>query len=303
MELAWYGSFFALVFVVFYNLFAPRRTSLLPGSGYQEPTGPRENLLDSLAPLTAKLSILNRIVLRNKAASFASRYKPLFLQAGIQRVQPENMLVYKEICAVIMLFLAWSCRFIMVKYKVSGALDSFALSLLIYTAAGAFGFFYPDNFLKRVIASRKKRIVRSMPYILDLLVLGVEAGIPLVNTIQNIVARSQPGDLIDEFSIYLREIDLGADQIEALQNLSSRLNITQINNFVREISHAIKYGKSLGKPLRDLSETMRTERFMMAEKAAAQAAVKLTFPLVLFIFPVVLIVVGGPAFIMLTKSL
>jgi len=297
------GASFVLIFIVAYSLLGAKREMLIPGANVKQQKTKKKDLLDSIEPLAKKLTVLNRFLFRTKIRDFIAYYKPLLAKAGARRVTPEHMVAYKEIGMIMMLFLGWLFRNTLIQANMFPDLKKIEFAFMFYIVVLLFGFVYPDNFLKRQIAARQKRVVRNLPYLLDLMVLGVEAGIPLVNTIQNIIARSQPGDLIDEFNIFLGEINLGGDQIEALHNLAARLDIPYVSNFVREITHAIKYGKSLGTPLRDLAVSMRTERFLIAEKAAAQAAVKLMFPLVVFIFPVVIIVVGGPAMIILFQAL
>lgn len=116
----------------------------------------------------------------------------------------------------------------------------------------------------------------------------------LNSALMQAVEKGPPGPLNHEFQKVLRDIKAGVGKIEALRNMSERIDIREIRSLVSSLSHAEKSGSSVGETLRIQSEQRRTERFQRAEKLAMQAPVKLVGPLVLFIFPTTFIVLFFP---------
>ncbi len=157
-----------------------------------------------------------------------------------------------------------------------------------------FGFFYPDLWLRSQIQARHKKILRQMPYVMDLLTLSVEAGLDFVSGIAKVVEKAKPGPLIEELSFYLHEIQIGTTRAQSLRNLAFRINLVQISSFSALLIQADQLGASIGPVLRAQSDLLRTQRFQAAEKAGAAATQKLLFPLVLCIMPAVFIVIFGP---------
>ena len=152
----------------------------------------------------------------------------------------------------------------------------------------------PHIWLQDQINKRQQRLVRALPYHIDLLTLSVEAGLDFQAALATVVERGQPGPLIEEFSIMLREFRLGKTRAEALKNLAERVRLPDISAFVANLIQAEKMGTSLGKVLRIQSTQMRVNRTHRAEKLANEAPVKMLLPLVGCIFPTVFIVLFGP---------
>lgn len=143
---------------------------------------------------------------------------------------------------------------------------------------------------------RRRAIDRGLPFALDLLTLVVEGGHDLATAIANVVERAPKGPLVDELSIALRELRMGRSRKEALCASVVRSGSSDLGRAMAAITQADRMGASVGATLRALSEQLRTERFLLAEKKAAEAPVKMLFPLVVFIFPAVFLVLFGPIF-------
>lgn len=164
----------------------------------------------------------------------------------------------------------------------------------IILGSGGAGWFYPDFWVKSRIAARQKIILRSMPFIVDLLALSTEAGLDFIGAIGKVVQKASPSPLVEEFGQLLKELQVGASRQEALRELSARIDMVQINSFVAVLISADQMGAPVGRVLRQQSETIRSERMVRAEKAGVAASQKVIIPLVLFIMPSVLLMVFGP---------
>ncbi len=159
---------------------------------------------------------------------------------------------------------------------------------------GIVGWFFPDLWISSRIKVRQKQILKSMPFIVDLLALSTEAGLDFIGAIGKVVEKSASSPLVDEFAQLLREIKVGSSRAEALREMALRINMTEINSFVAILISADQMGASIGKVLRQQSEQIRTERMLKAEKAGAAASQKVLIPLVFLIMPAVFLLVFGP---------
>lgn len=175
----------------------------------------------------------------------------------------------------------------------------------IAMGAGAVGFLLPGFWLGSAVKSRKDKLRRGLPDILDLMVVSVESGLALDAALKRVgdeMASVHP-ELSEEFRIATAETQMGVRRSESLDHLAERCDLDEIRTLVSVISQAERFGTSVGKALRTQGETMRTKRRQKAEEKAQQTAVKLMIPLVLFIFPAMGVVLAGPAAIMMFRNL
>ena len=179
---------------------------------------------------------------------------------------------------------------------VGGMALSFRLRLGVAGLAffGLAGAAFPLLWLHDRIRARRRAIVRALPYAVDLLTLGVEAGLDFTAALSKVVEKGCRGPLAHELSLAIKELRLGKTREEALRNLARRVDLGALSSFVQALAQADRMGTPLGKVLRILSSQMRLERTQRAEKLAAQAPVKLLLPLVLFIFPTLFLMLFGP---------
>src|SRR3984885_15019723 len=174
----------------------------------------------------------------------------------------------------------------------------------IYIACAGFGFLAPDFWLGRKIKNRQTKIRRGLRDVLDMLVICVEAGLSLdqatARTAEEL-KQSQPV-LSDELTVVALEQRAGSVRADAWKHLADRTGIDVIRNLVSMLVQSEQFGTSIAKTLRVHSDTLRTKRVQEVEEKAAKLSVKLLFPLVLFIFPSLFVVVLGPAVILMADS-
>lgn len=157
-----------------------------------------------------------------------------------------------------------------------------------------FGFALPAIWLRDRIQLRKRDTLKTLPFMLDIITLCVEAGLNLTGAFGQAVAKGPAGPLRDEFSRVLRDVRAGRPRIDALRTMADRMNEPSITNLVSALIQAERMGMNLGPILRAQSEQRRNERFARAEKLAMEAPVKMLFPLIAFIFPCTFVVIGFP---------
>src|ERR1039458_4301217 len=174
----------------------------------------------------------------------------------------------------------------------------------VYIAALGFGFLAPDFWLGRRITVRQRRIRRGLPDALDLLVICIEAGLSLdqgtARTAQEL-SKAQP-ELSDELTIVVLEQRAGRPRADTWKHWADRTGVDAVRNLVSMLVQSEQFGTSIAKTLRVHSDTLRTQRVQHVEEMAAKSTIKLIFPLVLFIFPALFVVVMGPAVIMIIES-
>jgi tight adherence protein C len=181
-----------------------------------------------------------------------------------------------------------------------------SMKSLLYVVGTAGGMFYlPEIILWIVRRNRKQAIFLSMPDALDLLVVCVEAGLGLDQALRKVTEemRGTAPVLCEEFSLANLQIQMGGSRSESLHELGVRTDVEDVRSLAAIIIQAEKFGSSIAQALRVQSDSMRTRRRQLAEEKAAKTAVKLIFPLVLFIFPGIFVVLVGPAAITIVRDM
>ena len=177
--------------------------------------------------------------------------------------------------------------------------------LLVFGACLLMGYLLPDFYLDHRIGKRSVEINRGLPDVLDLLVVCLEAGLSLDQGVMRVIDEtggSFPA-LADEIGLVMLEVRAGRPRVTAWRSLVERTRSDQVRALVAILTQADQFGTGISKNLRIHSETMRTRQRQRVEEQAAKTAVKLVFPLLLFIFPTVWVVVLGPAVIMIAENL
>ncbi|MGI6469241.1 MAG: type II secretion system F family protein [Syntrophomonadaceae bacterium] len=180
-----------------------------------------------------------------------------------------------------------------------GGLTGSITNLLLF---GAAGLILPDLWLKAVASQREAEVLKSLPNFLDLLNISVQAGLGFDAALQRAVEK-YPGALSSEFGKAMQEMNMGKPRREALKDVAERLNVSEVTIFITAMIQAELLGVSIGNVLQIQSQQARESRRMQAEEKAMQAPVKMLLPLVTFIFPVLFIILLGPAFIKLMETL
>ena len=176
------------------------------------------------------------------------------------------------------------------------------LRLVLFILGPVVGYLLPQSWLTRHVKERQEAIFLDMPDIVDLLAISVEAGVGFEGAME-IVCNHFNSPLALEFSRTLKEMELGLGRRDALQNLKHRTEVPELSNFVLALVQADALGMPVGRVLHTQAQEMRNKRRQWAREKAGKLPVKILFPLVLFIFPAIMIVVLGPAASTIGRSL
>ena len=167
------------------------------------------------------------------------------------------------------------------------------------------GFFVPGVVLSFITKSRQQAIFLGLPDALDLMVVCVEAGLGLDQALRKVAEEMKASHRIvsDEFAIANFQLQMGKERKDVLTELGRRNGVDDLRALSSTIIQAEKFGSSVGRALRVQSDSMRTKRRQIAEEKAAKTAVQLLFPLVIFIFPGIFVVLVGPAAITIMQEM
>ena len=230
-----------------------------------------------------------------------SQVRTRFLRAGIRR-KNAWMIFWgiKFFFAILFPVVFLICRFTFLTTVFS---DRITIGLAVLIAL--VGFYLPDLWLYIKSDIRKEKLFESLPDALDLLVVCVEAGMGLDSAINRVAEETKLTHpvLSDELKLMNLELRAGKSRQDALRNLALRTNIEAMNSLVTVLVQTDKFGTSVAKALRVYSDSYRTKRFQKAEELAAKMPVKLIFPLVLFIFPSLFVIIVGPAAISIYENI
>jgi tight adherence protein C len=252
------------------------------------PTGGIRGYFDSAAAaigqfLSEQLHIVNEEHLRKTLVS-----------AGMYRTSPRTLIGYQLLFGLT-LPIAWL-------FFAVGAGASTALAILAAIFLAAIGWFAPGFIVQRRAESRLHRIDRSMPELIDLLVVSVEAGLSLSAAIQ-LAGERMHGPLGNELRIVLQEQRMGLTPVQALENMVGRCPTPAVEAFARAMAQGAVLGVSIGQILRSLAIEMRKRRRALIEQQAQKAPIKMLFPLVFMIFPALFVVILGPAVVSIFHAL
>ena len=166
-------------------------------------------------------------------------------------------------------------------------------------------FYLPDAVLWFIRKGRQDNIFFGLPDALDLMVVCVEAGLGLDQAMRKVSEEMKKSYhvIAEEFGLCNLQLQMGRSRNEVLHELGSRTGVEDLKALAAILIQADKFGSSIAQALRVQSDSMRTRRRQMAEEKAAKTAVKLIFPLVIFIFPAIFIVLVGPAAITMINEM
>jgi tight adherence protein C len=184
------------------------------------------------------------------------------------------------------------------------ALGANATMFFLLLSAG-FGYYLPNGIVDRIVSIRQREIFENFPDALDLLTVCIEAGLAMDASLVRVgeEMRSKSLALSDELHLVTLELRAGHTKENALRNLAIRTGVDDVDTLVAMLIQAEKFGTSIADSLRIHSDSLRVKRRQRAEEAAAKIALKLLFPLIFFIFPSLLMVLLGPAFIQIMHAL
>ncbi|MCJ7706247.1 MAG: type II secretion system F family protein [Anaerolineales bacterium] len=279
-----------------------------------EPTDPIQERLAELSvreePMTLEeielsLAFYQRIILPffNRIGQFSSRFTPQATLQGARKklemagnpmqMDPAFFLAMRSVLAVVFGGVLFAV-FALTK-------RNWAQGLAVSALFVAIGFYFPDLWLTSRIRQRQKGIFRAMPDALDLLTICVEAGLGFDGAMAK-VHEKWDNDLALELGRVIQEIRLGKLRRDALRDMADRLGVAELTSFVAAVIQSEQLGVSMAKVLRIQSDQMRVRRRQMAEEEAHKAPIKMVFPIALLIFPSILIILLGPAAMLLLRS-
>lgn len=249
-----------------------------------------KRVMDTVAPIAMRSKVQD--------AEGMSKLRTKLAMAGFRNENgPTTFLASKTIVAVFLALAAMA--FAWAKgYSLGNALG------VILIGAGA-GFLAPELWLGSAMSKRKEQIRNGLPDVLDMLVISVESGLGLDAAFQRVgdEMRLVHPALAEELQLVTLESQMGVPRAEALRNLTLRSGLDEVRSLVAIINQAERFGTSIARALRNQSEALRIKRRQAAEERAQKTTVKLMAPLILFIFPAILVVLAGPAALKMIEAL
>jgi tight adherence protein C len=170
--------------------------------------------------------------------------------------------------------------------------------MLMYTVLpGAIGYYIPKYWINKRLAARQAEIVQGFPDALDMMLVCVEAGQSLDQSIIRVAKESKAGypALGEEFEIVAQEVKAGKERVTVLKDMSERVGISDVASFVTTLVQSATFGTSIAEALRVYSAEMRDKRVMRAEEKANTLPTKLTLGTMMFCLPPLLVILIGPS--------
>ena len=226
----------------------------------------------------------------------------MLVASGMEGLLSSTEFVALKILMPIVCGVAWTLFVVLL-----GALvpDSFfSGNVLVLSLLGVSWFYiYPLVWLRGALKRRHLEIMRSLPFVLDLLTLSVEAGMDFMSALQRNCERRKLDALNEELIRMTKEIQVGTPRRVALRNMADRCRQPDLKSVAHALIQADELGVSIGSILRIQSEQLRGRRFDRAEKLANEAPVKMLGPLMLCIFPAVFVILLGPILMQASRNI
>ncbi|MCA9128651.1 MAG: type II secretion system F family protein [Planctomycetales bacterium] len=226
------------------------------------------------------------------------KLKQSLVEAGFRSESaPLTYLAIRGISSLVFLALGGGFSLFMYGFTGTAAIRAFVIA--------AFGFYLPALGLHFLVKRRKTQIFLGLPDALDLMVVCVEAGLGLDQAMRRVSDEMKKSYRIisDEFGLCNLHLQMGRARNQVLSDLGARTGVDDLRALASILIQADKFGSSIANALRVQSDSMRIRRSQIAEEKAAKTAVKLIFPLVLFIFPGIFVVLVGPAGIQMAREM
>ena len=240
--------------------------------------------------LTGLGKLLGRFI---PAAREAELAKKLIIANYPGNLMAREWMVIKYLAAIGLGFLLWTW---------AGLLGKPLSQCILMAGVGVpLGWLGPDLFLSSKIQNRKSQVERELPDALDLLTVSVEAGLGFDGALMK-VAEKTDGVLANEFVLMLQECHMGKPRRDALRDMANRVEVDDLTSFCGSIILADTLGISISNVLRTQSQQMRQKRRQRTEEKAMKAPIKMLFPMVMFIFPAIFVILLGPAALRIMKA-
>lgn len=238
----------------------------------------------ALLPFYLRVShYIVKITPKNKLAALNKKLE----KAGLLKNSTAEKWLFDKSMLLLIITIAFSALIYVIEPDI---LKTSLIALILVTLINVFFNFY----LSRRIDMRKKKILKDMPYIVDLITVSVEAGLSFDGAIVRVI-NNISGELCDEFVKCLKEMRMGIERRTALKNMSDRCDTRELSMLITSIIQADELGVTLGNVLRIEAENIRERRKQAAREKAFKVPIKMLFPLIFFIFPSIFIIILGPA--------
>ncbi len=302
-QLFYFAFIFLAVFgialaAMYFVMPSPVRGRLL-GVGSNNLTAPRitgDGWVTKVAKLTSPLAKLSI----PEDGWEKSPLRARFMNAGFRGTSaPMIFFSAKTLLALLLPILAYAYVALSARPMQSSSM------LLLLLAAAAIGYYLPNMLLNKLVAKRQLEIFENFPDALDLMTVCVEAGLAMDAALARVAGEMslKSPALAEELHLVTLELRAGNSKEKALRNLAMRTGVEDVDTLVAMLVQADKFGTSVADSLRVHSESLRTKRRQRAEETAAKISLKLMFPLIFFIFPSLMLVLMGPAYIQITRTL
>ena len=253
---------------------------------------------DTMTRLLAKASPALSKPLQPQNEAEVGKLKERLNHAGFRNESASQMFLALKIGALIFgLFISGSGLILFTQMSQKNIMAAVAVAGIM--------FYIPDLLLYFMGKSRKEQIFLGLPDALDLMVVCVEAGLGLDQAMRKVADEVKRTNRVisDEFALANFQLQVGKTRSDVLHDLGDRSGVDDLRQLAAILIQADKFGSSVAQALRVQSESMRTRRRQLAEEKAAKTAVKLIFPLVIFIFPGIFVILVGPAAITMIRQM
>jgi tight adherence protein C len=274
------------------------RESLRQLDGYEVENVRDQELLNPLSDRAFKpiLEGLTGIGRRFTPQGYVDQTKLKLIRAGRPGPDAADRFLAIRVVTVALVPVAFIGNYVWNPLGMDGMLHHAVFGLMAFALIAG-----PDAILNRQVEERQYELRRSLPDIMDLLVISVEAGLGFEQALDRVIANV-PGPLSQEFARVLGEVRAGASRAVAMRALDERTDVPEIRSFVLAILQADTFGVSIGRVLRSQADEMRIKRRQLAQERAQKAPVKMMVPMVFCVFPALFVVVLGPAIINIRET-
>ena len=272
------------------------RLEVIAGGGPLRPERPPSQWVQRIVKLTGPLAKLSV----PEEGWEGSAIRTHFMNAGFRN--PSAPVIYFAAKTTLALLFP-ALLYLYVSTTGANLRGNVLLAALLVVAA--VGYYLPNIVMRRLVFVRQREIFETFPDALDLMTVCVEAGLAMDAAIARVadeIKLTSPV-LSEELHLVTLELRAGASKEKALRNLALRTGVEDVDVLVAMLIQAERFGTSIGASLRVHADGLRTKRRLRAEEAAAKIALKLLFPLIFCIFPSLLLVLLGPAFIQIYRIL
>ncbi len=299
-----------VAFLVFSVLYYIIKTKVVPDNQVHQRLrdlqGGGDRVITSHADELAQTPFMDRTVvpLLRRFENFMVRFAPsgihntveqkLMLAGKLDKWSANGFITVWLICMAIFFGIAY--------IVITRKMMPYTQALLFAWLSVAVGALLPFSTLNSAIRKRQKAIDKQLPEVLDLLSVSVRAGLSFDGALRKITDRSV-GPLIDEFKRMQQDVRMGTPKARALQAMAKRCDVEDLYLFITAVIQAERLGTSMGRTLNTQADNMRERRRQKAKAEALKAPVKIVFPLVMFIFPAIFVVVLLPSVLSLIHNL